>query len=73
MPLPRFLTMPRPPLARLAPLALFRQTLPSDLDHLVALRITAMRPSLEQIGRFDPLFECPRALARRDERTRDDR
>jgi len=41
MPLPRFLTMPRPPLARLAPLALFRQTLPSDLDHLVALRITA--------------------------------
>ena len=54
MPLPRFLTMPRPPLARLAPLALFRLTLPSDLDHLVALRITAMRPSLEQIGRFDP-------------------
>jgi len=28
---------------------------PSDFETLVALRIAAMRPSLERIGRFDPL------------------
>lgn len=40
--------------ARHAPFALFQQTRASDLDKLIALRVTAMRPSLEQIGRFDP-------------------
>lgn len=28
---------------------------PADLDALVALRIEAMRESLERIGRFDPV------------------
>ncbi len=27
----------------------------SDLDHLVAIRIEAMRESLERVGRFDPV------------------
>jgi len=27
---------------------------PEDADELVALRVAAMRPSLEQLGRFDP-------------------
>src|SRR5450830_1610877 len=27
---------------------------PEDADELVALRLAAMRPSLEQLGRFDP-------------------
>lgn len=33
----------------------YEPALPSDLDELVALRIEAMRESLEHLGRFDPL------------------
>lgn len=38
----------------IAALAVFLQSRQSDLDDLVALRIAAMQPSLEQVGRFDP-------------------
>jgi GNAT superfamily N-acetyltransferase len=33
---------------------LFRAAAPADLETLVAIRIAAMRPSLEALGRFDP-------------------
>lgn len=39
-----------------APIAItLTPTTQGDLEHLVALRIDAMRPSLERIGRFDPV------------------
>ncbi|MES2933805.1 MAG: GNAT family N-acetyltransferase [Pseudomonadota bacterium] len=37
--------------------------LPEDLEALVAIRIAAMRDSLERIGRFDPLRARERLLA----------
>ena len=36
---------------------------PEDAEELVALRIAAMRPSLEQLGRFDPQRARARFLA----------
>lgn len=33
----------------------FSPATPADLDRLVELRVRAMRPALERIGRFDPL------------------
>jgi GNAT superfamily N-acetyltransferase len=32
----------------------FGRAAPEDLERLVALRVVAMRPALERIGRFDP-------------------
>ncbi|WP_248749812.1 GNAT family N-acetyltransferase [Pseudomonas sp. MWU15-20650] len=36
---------------------------PSDVDHLVAIRIEAMRESLERVGRFDPVRARERFLS----------
>jgi GNAT superfamily N-acetyltransferase len=33
----------------------FSPAAPEDLDRLIALRVRAMRPALERIGRFDPV------------------
>lgn len=41
----------------------FRDTTQSDADALVAIRIAAMRESLERIGRFDPQRARERFLA----------
>lgn len=41
----------------------FEPATPSDSDDLVALRIAAMRESLERIGRFDPQRARERFLA----------
>ena len=37
-----------------APAFRFGPAAPEDLERLIALRIVAMRPALERIGRFDP-------------------
>ena len=36
------------------PVIRFSPAVPDDLDRLVELRVRAMRPALERIGRFDP-------------------
>lgn len=41
----------------------FSPTTPSDVDLLVTIRITAMRESLERVGRFDPKRARQRFLA----------
>ena len=37
-----------------APAFRFSPATPGDLERLIALRVVAMRPALERIGRFDP-------------------
>jgi GNAT superfamily N-acetyltransferase len=45
-----------------APTIRFDSATEADLEDLVALRIAAMRPSLERIGRFDPVRARERLL-----------
>ncbi|HET7864091.1 MAG TPA: GNAT family N-acetyltransferase [Burkholderiaceae bacterium] len=45
------------------PCLVFTPAKPGDAEALVALRIEAMRPSLERIGRFDPARARERFLA----------
>jgi ribosomal protein S18 acetylase RimI-like enzyme len=46
-----------------APLVSFEPVVPSDFEALAALRIAAMRPSLERIGRYDPVRARGRLMA----------
>lgn len=50
-------TRPHGPCVTLAPVS------PDDVESLVALRILAMRESLERVGRFDPMRARTRFLA----------
>lgn len=46
-----------------APLVSFEPAVHDDFEALAALRIAAMRPSLERIGRYDPVRARGRLLA----------
>jgi GNAT superfamily N-acetyltransferase len=41
----------------------FERTLPSDAEALAAIRVEAMRESLERVGRFDPIRAKDRFLS----------